>query len=232
MHSPYPPSVGFDYYFLKKHRRFDDTLNRGRTTRGGYCRFSSRPTIFCLSGHEKESSLYQMEANELSISCTFPPLISLSLSLSSSKSKHVRFRWYHNTCIATCTVVKRNTLLLGREGGGGATFYDVTRFVSSGLSAWEELSGNSVIFKTASSLPIFAKRVYRLPLIARSSAAGYRLGRSLMAKRFNKFPSINQKTIQRGGRGSRFEVVSRNGAEFRYRHLHERGVTFHSRVVY
>lgn len=104
-----------------------------------------------------------------------------SLSFSSSKSKHVRLRWYHNTCIATCTVVKRNTLLLGREGGGGATFYDVTRFVSSGLSAWEELSGNSVIFKTASSLPIFAKRVYRLPLIRRA----------ILRRRISSRPFVN-----------------------------------------
>lgn len=122
----YPPSVGLDY-FLKKHRFVSMTL----WIVEGYCRFSSQPTI-CIYPR-KESSL--SNGGQWVVDFVYVSAV-ISLSLSLVFEKQTRLRGII-TRIATCTVVegKEHEGKGTRYFWGGNGFYDVTRFVSSGLSA-------------------------------------------------------------------------------------------------
>lgn len=124
----YPPSVGLDY-FLKKHRFVSMTL----WIVEGYCRFSSRPFVF-IRDHEKRIFFIQWRPMSCRFRVRFRRDFSLSLSLVFEKQTRLRGII---TRIATCTVVegKEHEGKGTRYFWGGNEFYDVTRFVSSGLSA-------------------------------------------------------------------------------------------------
>lgn len=108
--------------------------------------------------------------------------VSAVISLSLSLEKQTRLRGII-TRIATCTVVEGKE----HEGKGTRYFWGGQRVLRchavrfEWLVSREELSGNSVIFKTASGLPIFAKRVYRLPLIRRA----------ILRRRISSRPFVN-----------------------------------------